>query len=71
MYGGVERTRHIVDDMVSSSPDQSRAVAGQPGEINDDLLNVAYARLAGTFNSEVADAERRTARDILVSRREL
>lgn len=52
-------------------PDESRAVAAQPGALTDDLLNVAYTRLAAAFNSEVADAERRTARDIHIRRRKL
>lgn len=62
--------RPIVGDMASPSPNESRPVAAQPGAIDEDLLDAEYARLAIAFNSEVADAERRTPRDTYISRRE-
>lgn len=60
----------IVGDMASRPSNESRPVAVHPAAPDEHLLDAKYAEFAATFNADVADAERRAARDNYTGRRE-
>lgn len=63
----VQRQRPIVEPMAAPTPNEPHPSDAQASN-EDGLVDDDYAQLAAVFNTEEANAERRSARDTYVHR---
>jgi hypothetical protein len=62
----VQRQRLIVEPMSTPTPNESQSGGAQATE--EHLIENGYAQLSAVFNTDVAHAERRAARDLYARR---